>query len=111
MLHAIFGFIAFIIGGLLEVAIWVVVAYAVLSWLIAFNVVNLRNRTVWQIANGLERIVTPVLRPIRRVLPTVGGMDFSPLLLLLVLAGLQRILLPAFIALLYATTPSLGPVS
>jgi YggT family protein len=95
-MHAILDFSEYIIQGLLSLIVWVVVAYAILSWLIAFNVVNLRNRAVWQISRFLDAVVRPVLRPFQRFLPNFGGMDFSPILLFLVIGGVQRFLVPAF---------------
>ena len=78
-MYAILNFVEFIIQSLLSLVVWAVIAYAILSWLIAFNVVNVRNRAVWQISNFLERVVRPLLRPFQRFLPTMGGMDFSPI--------------------------------
>jgi YggT family protein len=95
-MYAILNFLEYIVQGLLSLIIWVVIAYAILSWLIAFNVVNLRNRGVWQISNFLERVVRPLLRPFQRVIPPMGGMDFSPILLFLIIGGVQRFLVPAF---------------
>jgi len=62
---------------------WVIIAVAVMSWLIAFNVVNSRNDAVRQIWNGLNALTEPLLRPIRRVLPAMSGVDISPIILLL----------------------------
>lgn len=92
---AIIDFAEFIVQGLLQLVLWVVIAYAILSWLIAFNVVNLRNQGVWQISRALEGIARPLLRPFQRLLPTAGGMDFSPILLFLVIGGVQRFIIPA----------------
>ncbi len=109
MLHAILAFIDFVLQGLLTLVIWTVIAYAVLSWLIAFNVVNLRNNAVWQISKFLERVVRPMLRPFQRILPSMGGMDFSPVVLILIVGGIQRILLPALFEILYSLIPNAGP--
>jgi YggT family protein len=95
-MHAILDFAEFIVQGVLTLILWVVIAYAILSWLVAFNVVNLRNRAVWNISRTLEAISRPLLRPFQRLLPNVGGMDFSPILLFLVIGGAQRYLIPAF---------------
>lgn len=68
---------------------WVLIATAVMSWLLAFNVINYRNeivRSVWNTANALTE---PVLRPIRRILPAMGGLDISPIIVLLILSFLR----------------------
>jgi YggT family protein len=76
----------------LQLYAYVIVASAILSWLIAFNVVNIRNdfvRSVWTLLNNLTE---PALRPIRRVMPNLGAIDISPIILLLVIMLLQRII-------------------
>ncbi len=75
-----------------DLYIWVVIIGAVLSWLIAFNVVNTSNRFVYTVADFLYRITEPALRPIRRLLPNLGGIDVSPIVLILVLIFLQMVL-------------------
>ena len=67
----------------IEMYTWVVIASAVFSWLYAFNVVNPRNQFIAMIGNTLYKLTEPVLRPIRNVLPDMGGLDLSPLVLLL----------------------------
>jgi len=101
-MHAILDFAQYIVQGLLTLILWVVIAYAVLSWLVAFNVVNLRNRAVWQISRFLEAVARPRLRPFQRLLPNLGGMDFSPILLFLVIGGIQRFLVPALFGFLHS---------
>jgi YggT family protein len=93
---AILDFAEYIVQGLLQLILFVVVAYIILSWLVAFNVVNMRNRFVWQVSRFLEAVARPLLRPFQRLLPNLGGMDFSPILLFLVVGGVQRFLVPAF---------------
>lgn len=68
---------------------WVVIAAAVFSWLFAFNVVNPRNQVVGIIGETLYKLTEPALRPIRNILPNLGGIDLSPLVLLLGLSFLQ----------------------
>ena len=72
--------------------IYILIAAAVLSWLIAFNVVNTRNQFVAAIAEFLFRITEPVLAPIRRTLPSLGGLDISPIVLILIIMFLQRVI-------------------
>ncbi len=67
----------------LELYIWVVIAAAIFSWLVAFHVVNTRNQVVGMIGELLYRITEPVLRPIRNMLPNLGGIDISPVILFL----------------------------
>jgi YggT family protein len=77
---------------LLKVIWWILVIQIVLSLLIAFNVINTYNPYVGGLARGLERITEPVYRPIRRVLPDFGGLDFSPMVVLVVIMILNELL-------------------
>ncbi len=81
-----------IIIMVLQWMIWGLVIWAVLSWLIAFNVVNMQNRFVRAVVTGLDRLFDPLLRPIRRVLPDMGGIDLAPMVLILLLILVQRAL-------------------
>lgn len=72
---------------------WVVIATAIMSWLIAFDVVNTRSEFVRQIWNALLALTEPVLRPIRNFLPNLGGLDISPIVLLLLIYLIERIIL------------------
>lgn len=76
----------------LNLAVWIIIAQAIISWLVAFNVLDTRNRFVAQIWQGLYQITEPVLRPIRNVLPR-SSMDFSPIVLILIIYFLQRIII------------------
>jgi YggT family protein len=69
---------------------WVVIAQVIMSWLIAFGVINTYNRVVAQISEVLYRLTEPALRPIRKLLPNFGGIDISPIILLLLLWLIQR---------------------
>ena len=80
----------------IELFIWCLIISAILSWLIAFNVVNTQNRIVFMIGDFLHRITEPALRPIRRFLPNLGGIDISPIVLLLLLFFIQRLLIELF---------------
>lgn len=91
----IIEFTFFIVGSLLTLIVWVVFAYVIVSWLVAFNVINLRNRVVYSIVHFLETVTRPILRPIQRLIPPLGGsIDLSPLLLFLVIQGVLIYLLP-----------------
>ncbi len=76
-----------------QLYIWVLIASAVMSWLVAFNVVNTHNRAVYMIADFLYRITEPALRPIRRYVPLLGGIDISPVVLILILVFIQRLII------------------
>ncbi|HEX3858476.1 MAG TPA: YggT family protein [Pseudolabrys sp.] len=76
----------------LQIYIWLLIASAVLSWLIAFNVVNTRNQLVAQLAEFLYRITEPALRPIRAILPNLGGIDVSPVILILIIFFIQNVI-------------------
>lgn len=77
---------------LLQLMIWVIIIQAILSWLVAFNIVNMNNRFVASVLHGLDRVLNPVLRPIRNLLPDMGGIDLSPLVLILGIMLVQRLL-------------------
>ena len=76
----------------LQIYIWLLIAAAVLSWLIAFNVVNTRNPVVASVGEFLYRITEPVLRPIRNLLPNLGGIDVSPVILILLILFLENVI-------------------
>ena len=76
----------------IDLYIWVVIISAILSWLIAFNVVNTSNRFVYTVSDFLWRLTEPALRPIRRIMPNLGGVDISPVILILILFFAQRVL-------------------
>ena len=76
----------------LNLYIWLLIAAAILSWLIAFNVVNTRNAFVSAVAEFLYRITEPLLRPIRNFLPDLGGLDISPIVLILLIMLIERII-------------------
>ena len=77
----------------LEIYIWLLIAAAILSWLVAFNVVNTRNPLVSTVGDVLYRLTEPVLGPIRRRMPHTGGIDLSPIVLFLGLLLLERIII------------------
>jgi YggT family protein len=82
------------ISYLLTLYVYVLIASAVLSWLIAFNVINSRNPVVMTIGEFLYRITEPLLRPIRNMLPNLGGIDISPVILILIIFFIQSVVLP-----------------
>jgi YggT family protein len=93
--HAEAGMLALIqtIVMALDIYWWIIIGAAIFSWLYAFNVVNPRNEFVGMIGNMLFRLTDPALRPIRRYLPDLGGIDISPIILLLVIFFIRQFLL------------------
>jgi len=81
-----------LINGVLNLILLVIFVQAILSWLVAFDVIKTRNRNFWQLMDVLDRLTTPLLRPFRRFVPLLGGVDVSPLLLLLSIRLIQIIL-------------------
>ena len=71
---------------------WVIIGVAILSWLIAFNVINIHNDLVRMLWNGLNALTEPLLKPIRRFLPKMGGLDISPIILLFVIFFIERLI-------------------
>ena len=76
----------------LTLYMWIVIAMAIFSWLVAFNVVNTRNPVVHMIGDFLYRITEPVLRPIRNMMPSLGGIDISPVILFLIIIFIQKVI-------------------
>lgn len=76
----------------LNLYFWAIIISAIMSWLVAFNIINTRNQFVSMIGEFLWRITEPALRPIRRVVPTMGGIDLSPIVLLLIIIFIQNML-------------------
>lgn len=88
------GFLFFIIGAVLQLLLIAIIANAILSWLFAFDVINYRNRFVYQLATMLDRLTSPILAPLRRFIPPLGGIDLTPVVALLIIRGLQLYLIP-----------------
>jgi len=88
MLFALIG----IADLLLSVVTWIIIIQVILSWLFAFNVLNTSSHGVRTFAVALERITEPLYRPIRRMLPDFGGIDFSPLVVLILIQVLKKLL-------------------
>jgi YggT family protein len=81
--------ILYLINIVIDIIVWVVIASAIVSWLVAFGVVNMRNQFIRTVVETLYRLTEPLLRPIRRMLPNLGGVDISPVVLLIALYVLQ----------------------
>lgn len=84
--------LAVLIDKIIDIYTWIVIASAIVSWLVAFGVVNVRNQFIRVVVDLLYRLTEPVLRPIRRILPNLGGVDISPVILLLGLFFIRSLL-------------------
>jgi len=91
-MHVILGPLFALTDIILGIFVWVMIATVVMSWLISFNIVNTSNRAVYLITDILYRLTEPLLVPIRRFLPNLGGLDFSPLVLLLAVYFIRDVL-------------------
>jgi YggT family protein len=87
MLYALFG----IINMILQVLVWVIIAQVIISWLVAFNVINTQSNFVRTVLDVLDRLTAPLYRPIRKILPDFGGIDFSPIVLILAIQILRKL--------------------
>ncbi len=88
------SFVHFVLDALLGLLIFAIIASAVLSWLVAFNVINIRHPVARQVVYFLEAVTRPVLWPFRRFIPPLGGVDITPLIALIVIQGVKGYLLP-----------------
>jgi YggT family protein len=79
---------------LLNVVWWIIIIQAILSWLLAFNVINLYNDTVRAVWTALKKMTDPIYRPIRRIMPDFGALDLSPLVVLLIIYIIRMIIIP-----------------
>lgn len=89
MLYGLLG----AVSVLITIVIWMIIIQAILSWLVAFNVINTYNEGVRKFLYWLERLTDPLYRPVRAILPDFGGIDFSPIVVILVLYLIQGLLL------------------
>jgi YggT family protein len=87
-------FLYFVLDGLLGLLVLAIIISAILSWLVAFDVINLRNRFVYNIAHFLDAVTRPILRPVQRIIPPLGGVDISPIIVLLLIQGFRSYILP-----------------
>lgn len=86
-----FCFLLTSVSGLI---FYLILAHVILSWLITFNILNISNQFVYQLYNGLDRLLEPLLAPIRRFLPSVGGLDLSPVILIILVQFLTMLIAP-----------------
>ena len=79
-----------VISAILTIVWWVFLIMIIMSWLISFNVINTRNQFVAGVWRALGQVTEPVLRPIRRILPPMGGLDLSPIIVFIIIFFLQQ---------------------
>lgn len=84
--------IGFLLIQILTIYLYLVIAQVIVSWLVAFNVINTRNKFVAMAMDFLDRIIEPALRPIRRIMPSIGGIDISPVVLILLIVFVQNLI-------------------
>jgi YggT family protein len=84
--------LAILVDKVIDIYTWIVIASAIMSWLVAFGVVNTRNQFIRMVVDFLYRVTEPALRPIRRIMPNLGGVDISPVILLLLLFFLRSLI-------------------
>jgi YggT family protein len=99
--------IFWVLQEVLHLYLWAVILAAVFSMLVSFNVLDTRNRFVWTIGDFLYRLTEPALRPIRNVLPNFGGIDISPLILILIIWVLEMLLARLYAAIMYGNIQGL----
>jgi len=92
VLYSLFRALSDVLGVLLSLYVWVLIVGALLSWLVAFDVVNMRNRFVQAVSDFIYRVTEPALAPIRKRLPVMGGVDLSPIILILLIMFIQSFL-------------------
>jgi YggT family protein len=95
----ILHFLYFVLDGLLGLLVLAIIISAILSWLVAFDVINLRNRFVYTVAHFLDAVTRPILRPVQKVIPPLGGVDISPIIVLLLIQGFRSYILPLILGL------------
>ena len=92
------SFIHFVLDSILSLLVWAMIISAILSWLVAFDVINFRNRFVYNISRVLDAVTRPVLRPFQKIIPPLGGVDISPIIAILIIQGFRMYLLPMAMA-------------
>jgi YggT family protein len=81
-----------LIDSLVTLIVWALILQVIMSWLVAFNIVNIQNKFVWQVNYALNKLTNPLLSPIKQILPNLGGIDISPIILIIVLHFARNLL-------------------
>lgn len=92
-MEVVSGPVLWLILTVIDIYVWIVIIGVILSWLVAFNVINTRNQFVFLVGDFCRRATEPALRPIRNILPNLGGLDISPLALILLLYFTKRVVI------------------
>ena len=93
--------LVYLVNAILSIYVWVLIIWVIVSWLVAFNVINTYNRFVAMLMDFLYRVTEPALRPIRRILPDLGGIDISPLILILLVQACRILFNDSIVPALY----------
>jgi YggT family protein len=93
---ALIEFLYIIVHLLIQAVIWLIVAWVIVSWLVNFDVINMRNRMANQVVRTLDAVTRPIMRPVQRIIPPLGGLDLSPMVVIIVLGAADQALLPPF---------------
>ena len=96
------NFLFDVISGILQLLVFAIIASAILSWLVAFNVINIRHPVAHGVVRFLDAVTRPVLAPFQRVIPSLGGVDISPVVAIIVIQAARQYLLPWLFKPLYA---------
>ena len=95
--------IVWLVSNIINLMIWFIIAQAILSWLVAFDVVNYRNRFVYSVGSFLDQITRPLLEPFRRIIPSLGGIDVSPIVVILLLQFVNILFMRSAVPILMST--------
>ena len=87
MIYSLFS----IVDMLLQLLLWIIIAQVIISWLVAFKVIDMSSNFVRTMLDGLERLTAPLYRPIRKIMPDFGGIDFSPIVLILAIQIVRKL--------------------
>jgi YggT family protein len=93
-MSALIEFLYIIVHLLIQAVIWLIVAWVIVSWLVNFDVINMRNRMASQVVHMLDAATRPIMRPVQRIIPPLGGLDISPMIVIIVLGAADQALLP-----------------
>ena len=90
-----------LLDNIITIYLWIIIINAILSWLVAFNVLNTQNRFVFSVLDATYKLTDPVLNKIRRFIPTFGSIDISPVVLILILIFLRNVIFEIFVPSLF----------
>lgn len=94
MVITIVDFVGLVLHLAIQAVIWLIFANVAVSWLVAFDVINMRNRLAYQVVHFLNGVTRPILRPLQRIIPPLGGLDITPAIVMILLIATDQVLLP-----------------